>query len=60
MTTKLATITCSGCGSDLSNTSTSTYGITCNNCGSTTQPYNHSSQPPMIATFDDDSDSDLA
>ena len=60
MTTKLAVITCSGCGNDLSDSSTNTYGITCKNCGTTTQPYNHSSQPPMMATFDDDSDSDLA
>ena len=60
MTTKLAAVTCSGCGSDLSNSSSNTYGITCKNCGTTTQPYNHSSQPPKFAAFEDDSDSDLA
>lgn len=60
MTSKLATITCAGCGSDLSHSTSNTYGIICKNCGTTTQPYNHASQPPMMATSDEDSDSDLA
>jgi len=60
MTTKLAAVTCSGCGNDLSISSSSTYGVTCNNCGTTTLPYNYSSQPPTLASFEDESDSDLA
>ncbi len=56
MTTKLAAVTCSGCGSDLSSSSSNTYGITCKNCGTTTLPYNYASQPPAITSFEEDSD----
>ncbi|MEQ9207133.1 MAG: hypothetical protein RLN78_07190 [Phycisphaerales bacterium] len=60
MTAKLSVITCAGCGSDLSNAATSTYGITCQSCGTTTQPYNHADNAPVFASFDEDSDSDIA
>ncbi|MBL4810378.1 MAG: hypothetical protein JKY43_10035 [Phycisphaerales bacterium] len=60
MTTKLSAITCVGCGGDLSKSPSSTYGTVCKDCGTTTQPYQHSPKPPMVASFDEDSDSDLA
>lgn len=56
MTTKLSAMTCSGCGTDLSKTPASTYGVTCPGCGTTTLPFQNSEQAPMLAMDDQDSD----
>lgn len=56
MTAKLSTVTCSGCGSDLSTTSTNTYGNTCKNCGTTTLPYNNNAPNETMFAFDEDED----
>lgn len=57
MTAKLSAVTCSGCGSDLSNASTTTYGIICSKCGTTTLPYNNNEPNETMYAFEEDDES---